>query len=167
MSATKNKLIVTTPSDREIRLEREFDAPRSLVFEVWNNPEHVRHWWGCRGSVLTVCEIDLRVGGAYRFVMSSPEMGEHPFKGVFREIVPPERLVHTQIYDVEPYSQFEAIITVLFEDIGGRTKVTSTILHQTTEARDGHLNAGMEFGAGESYDQLEETLERLQQGGVA
>jgi uncharacterized protein YndB with AHSA1/START domain len=162
MSATKGKMTLTTPNDFEIVLTREFDAPRSLVFEVWTQPEHIKNWWGPCVLTMTVCEIDLRVGGSYRFVTRDPQGVEHPFKGIYKEIVPPERLVSTQIYDVEPYSIFEALVTAVFEDVDGRTRTTQTIRHQTKEARDGHLGAGMEWGAAESFDRLEEILARLQ-----
>lgn len=151
----RSELQVTLPSDREIALTRVFGAPRRLVFEAWTRPEHVKRWWGGCGEVsLSVCEIDLRVGGAFRYVMRGAGGEEYPFKGVYREIVPPERLVHTQIYDVEPYSTSEAIITITFDDFGGRTRMTETILHPSKEARDGHLQSGMESGAASSLDRL-------------
>lgn len=164
MSATKNKLTITTPSDLEIVMSREFNAPRSLVFEALTKAEHVSKWWGPGCVEMISCEIDSRVGGSYRFVVRGPDGGEHPFKGVIRELDPPSRLVQTQIYDVEPYSQFEALMTTILEDLGHGTKLTVTILHQTKEARDGHLGSGMEQGAAMSYDQLEELLEELQGG---
>ncbi|MBC8065688.1 MAG: SRPBCC family protein [Chlorobia bacterium] len=154
---SKNTMTLTTPSDREIVLTREFDARRELVFEAYTKPEHISRWWGCNDST-TTCEMDFRVGGEYRFVMRSSEGTEHPFKGIYREISAPERLVNTQIYDVEPYSEFEALITTVFEDLGGRTKLTSTILHRSIEERDGHLNSGMKHGAAESLNRLEELL---------
>jgi uncharacterized protein YndB with AHSA1/START domain len=105
-----------------------------------------------------VCEIDLRVGGAYRYVMQAPDGSQYPFKGVYREVVAPERLVHTQIYDVEPYSNIETLVTVLFEERDGQTTMTETILHPSVETRDGHFSSGMEVGAAESLDKLEELL---------
>ena len=124
-------LIVTTPTDREIVLTRSFAAPRGLVFEAWTTPEHVRHWWGCRDFPMTVCEIDLRVGGAWRYVVSASDGDEHGFHGVYREIVAPARLVHTYIY--EPMPQHGALNTVLFEERNGRTTVIETVLHQTSK----------------------------------
>jgi uncharacterized protein YndB with AHSA1/START domain len=161
MAAKTNALKVTLPSDREIRLTREFDAPRRLVFEACSKPEYVSQWWGRRGSSLTVCEIDLRPGGAWRFVERSADGTEHPFKGVYREIVAPERLVNTFIYDVPPFDQFEAVETHTFEERDGRTTLTTIALHQSTEARDGHLQSGMEQGAAETYDRLEELLAKM------
>jgi uncharacterized protein YndB with AHSA1/START domain len=152
-------LIITTPTDREIVLTRSFSAPRGLVFEAWTTPEHVRRWWGCDKAAMTVCEIDLRVGGSWRYVLSA-NGEEHGFHGVYREVVAPARLVHTYIY--EPMPQHGALNTVLFEERGGgRTTVIETVLHQTREARDGHLQSGMEGGATESMNRLEAYLETM------
>lgn len=152
-------LVITTPTDREIVLTRSFDAPRKLVFEAWTKPEHVRRWWGCSDFPMTVCEIDLRVGGAWRYVMSAPSGDEHGFHGVYREVVAPARLVHTYIY--EPMPQHGAVNTVLFDEHNGRTTVIETVLHQTTQARDGHLHSGMETGAAESLNRLDAYLETM------
>lgn len=157
-----SKMTVTTPSDREFVLSRVVDAPRALVFEAWTKPEHVRNWWGCGDLSLTTCEIDLRPGGAWRYVMTGADGTEYPFKGVYSEIAPPERLVYTEVYDVEPYSDFEALNTVLFTEEDGKTRITSTILHKTTEARDGHLNSGVQEGAAKTYENLERYLQTLQ-----
>ena len=145
-------LVITTPTDREIVLTRSFNAPRKLVFEAWTRPEHVRRWWSCDAATITVCDIDLRVGGTWHYVMRLPGGEEVGFHGVYREIVAPARLVHTFIY--EPMPQHAALNTVLFEENHGRTTVIETVLHQTTEARDGHLNSGMETGATESLNRL-------------
>jgi pimeloyl-ACP methyl ester carboxylesterase/uncharacterized protein YndB with AHSA1/START domain len=157
-----SKLSVTLPTDRQIVLARDFNAPRRLVFEAWTKPEHVRQWWaGCEENALTVCEIDLRVGGAWRFVVRRADGKDYPFRGVYREILAPERLVHTQVFDVEAYADSEALVSVIFEDRGGRTRMTETILHPTKEARDAHLQSGMETGATESLDRLDEIVQGL------
>jgi uncharacterized protein YndB with AHSA1/START domain len=150
---------VTTPTDREIVMTRVFDAPRHLVFEAWTKPEHVPHWWGWRGSTLPVCEIDLRPGGAWRFVLRKPDGKEHAFKGVFREIATPDRLVYTECFDDASVGSPEWLTTVTFEEHGGKTKLTSTVLHKSKEARDGHLKAGMESGAAHTLDRLAEYLD--------
>jgi len=152
-------LVITTPSDREIVLTRSFDAPRKLVFEAWTQPEHVKRWWGCQSSSMTVCEIDLRVGGAWRYVLRALNGDEHGFHGVYREIAAPARLVHTYIY--EPFPDHGALNTVQFEERDGKTTITETILHHSTEARDGHLNSGMEAGAAESLNRLAAYLETM------
>jgi len=155
---TKNKLTVTTPNDLEFVLNREFNAPRELVFDAVSKEEHVRQWYGCTDSKLTTCEIDFRVGGAYRFVTVMKDQ-ECPMTGVYQEIVRPERIVHTEIYDVEPYRNYPSLVTLVLEDLGGRTSYTATVRHQSKEMRDGHLNSGVEVGAGQCYDRLEAFLE--------
>lgn len=97
---TSGEMTLTMPSDPEIVLTRVFDPPRELVFETHSKPEHVAQWWGPRGTTLPVCEMDFRPGGAWRFVVRGPDGEDSPFKGVYREIVPPERLAQTFIYDV-------------------------------------------------------------------
>ncbi len=157
----RHGLTVTLPSDLEVVLTRVFDAPRRLVFEACTRPEHVARWWGPHGSTLTVCEMDLRPGGAWRFVLRGPDGREHPFKGVYREIVPPERVVQTFIYDVEGIRDHEALETLTLDEQDGRTTLRVTVLHQTKEARDGHLQSGMEAGAAQSYDRLAELLKAM------
>jgi uncharacterized protein YndB with AHSA1/START domain len=149
-----NKAVVTLPSDRKIVTTRIFDAPPQLVFEAWTKPEHVRNWWGCYGSALSTCEIDLRLGGAWRIVMTMPDGSDHPFKGVYREIEPPKRLVYTECYDQPAIGSPEWLTTITFEEQRGKTRVTSTILHASKEARDGHLQSGMKEGAVQTMEQL-------------
>jgi len=149
-----NALKVTTPSDREIVLTRVFDAPRRLVFEAMTKAEHVRKWYGCDGMTLPVCEIDFRVGGAYRFTMRTPEGVDHTMQGVYREIVAPERIVFTEGYVTTGFASDPAQVTSTFIERDGRTTLTVTVLHTSKENRDGHLNSGMEHGAGAVYDRL-------------
>ncbi len=156
---------VTLPSDLEISMAREYAAPRSLVFEAWTRREHVVRWWGCGPMTMPVCDIDLRVGGSWRYVLLMPDGEEYGFHGVYREIIPSEHLVHTYIY--EEFPDCEAVTTVTFEEHEGITRVTETILHPTVEARDGHLQSGMEEGAGESLQRLAELLDTLQDKGIA
>jgi uncharacterized protein YndB with AHSA1/START domain len=151
-------MTLVLPSDREIVLTRVFAAPRGLVFEAWTRPEHVRQWYGCGEFTLAVCEIDLRVGGAYRYTMLSPDGAEHTMRGVYREIVPPGRLVYTEQYVSRGSTSNAALVTVLFAEHGGLTTLTSTILHQSKEDRDGHLDSGMETGAGAVLDRLAQHL---------
>jgi uncharacterized protein YndB with AHSA1/START domain len=162
-SGTKQRAVLTLalPSDREIMLSRSFDAPRTLVFEAFTKPEFLKQWWGLRGSTLSVCEIDLKPGGAWRFVLRGPDGSEHPFKGVFREIAPPGKLVRTLIYDVPMARDHESVETLLFDEVDGKTILTNTVLHKTMEGRDGHLHSGMEPGAAETLDRLEVLLRKL------
>lgn len=155
-------LKVTTPSDREIVIVRAFDAPRDLVFEAWTKPEHVRHWWGWRSSTMVHCEAEVRPGGSWRYVTREENGVEVPFTGVYQEVTPPERLVHTEIYDVEPFNTGDpAVTTVTFHEEDGRTTVTVTTIYPTKEVRDMVLGSGMEAGAAESYDRLAERLASL------
>ncbi|HEY2156631.1 MAG TPA: SRPBCC domain-containing protein [Isosphaeraceae bacterium] len=153
-----NALTVSLPSDREFRLTRTFDAPRALVWEAVTKPEHVARWWGPRNSTAALCEMDFRPGGAWRIVLRTPDGRESPFKGVYREIVAPERVVQTFIYDVEFIRDFESVETMTLTEHGGKTTIATTSLHPSQESRDGHLNSGMEGGAGQTFDRLAELL---------
>jgi uncharacterized protein YndB with AHSA1/START domain len=159
--ANSDTFKATTPSDREIVLTRLFDAPPRLVFDAMTKPEHVRRWWGCLDDRygVTVCEIDLRPGGAWRFVGRGPS-GEYGFHGVYREIAAPERLVYTEIYD--PFPDVESIVTSILTKEGGKTRLTVTALYPSLEVRDSVLQTGMTGGAAISYDRLEEVARDLQ-----
>jgi len=154
-----NTLTVATPSDLEIVLTREFDAPRELVFEAVSKPEHLRNWWGQAASTLLQCDMDFRPGGKWRFVERDTEGNEWGFRGEVREVVPPERLVQT--FEWEGLPGHISVETMRLEDLGGRTRVTVTSVFDSVEDRDGMLQSGMEQGAGESYDRLEAYLQSL------
>jgi uncharacterized protein YndB with AHSA1/START domain len=159
--ANSESFKVTTPSDREIGLTRLFDAPRNLVFEAMTKPEHVKQWWGCLadGYSVPVCEIDLRPGGAWRFVNRTPKGELVAFYGVYREIAPPERLVYTEIF--EQFPDTESVVTAVFTEENGKTRLTVTALYPSLEVRDIVLKTGMEKGAAISYDRLEDVVARL------
>ena len=156
-------LEITTPSDREIMMTREFDAPRRLVFDAFTKPELVQRWLlGPPGWSMPVCEIDLRVGGRYRYVWRRDRDGtKMGMGGVYREIVPQERLVCTELFD-EAWYPGESLITTTLVERGGKTTLTSTILYVSQEARDGVLKSGMESGVAVSYDRLAELLTSLE-----
>jgi uncharacterized protein YndB with AHSA1/START domain len=159
MTAAKTTSIkVTLPSEKEIVLTREFDAPRSLVFEAFVKPEHLRLWWGRRGDTLSVCEVDLRVGGAWRSVIRKANGKEEPFKGEYREIVPPERLVYTFIYDVDGYRDPGGLVEDVFHEKAGKTTLVETMYFPSQHARDETLKFGMVEGAEETLDRLAELL---------
>jgi uncharacterized protein YndB with AHSA1/START domain len=152
----------STPSDREIRMTRLFDAPRGLVFEAMTKPEHVRRWWGIltdKHSV-SVCEIDLRVGGAWRFVGRTSKGDIPAFYGVYREIDAPRRLVFTEIF--EPFPDAESVVTSEFTEENGKTRLTVTALYPSLDVRNIVMQSGMEKGAAASYDKLEELVVNLQ-----
>jgi len=139
-------------------MTRSFDAPRSLVFDAHTKPEHLVHWFGPRGHTLSVCTVDLRPGGAWRFVLREPDGREMGMKGVYREIVPPARLVYTEIFDDFEEMAGESIVTTIFEELDGKTTVTSTSAYRSKEIRDAVIQSGMEYGAAETYDRLAEYL---------
>lgn len=149
---------VTTPTDREIRVERVFTAPRERVWRAFTDPEQLAQWWG-RGNKLVIERMELERGGHWRFIEHAPE-GVQGFEGRFREVTPPERLVQTFEWDGMP--GYVAITSVVFNDLGdGRTKVVSTSLFHTTEERDGMLSSGMEHGLNQSYAALDGLLAGL------
>jgi uncharacterized protein YndB with AHSA1/START domain len=158
----KNKLEITTPSDREILMLRQFNAPRALVWEMFTKPEHVRQWWGCKHLEVTVCEIDLRVGGEYRYVGRMPDGNLCPFKGVHHEIVYPEKIVYTEIFDVDMAREHPSVVTTTFNEADGKTTVRILVRYDSQQTRDIVLQSGMESGAAAGYDKIEEMLsERL------
>ena len=152
-------LRITTPSDREIAMTRVFDAPRRLVFEALTRPELVKQWLlGPPGWTMPVCEIDLKVGGVYRYVWRHESKGtEMAVGGVYRNILPPERIVATEKFDEAWYSG-EAVVTNVLVEQGGRTTLMTTVLYDSREIRDGVLKSGMERGVAASYDRLAELL---------
>ncbi|HEX9704490.1 MAG TPA: SRPBCC family protein [Gemmatimonadales bacterium] len=152
-------LKVTTPSDREIAITRVFDAPRKLIFDAHTKPELVKRWLlGPPGWSMPVCEIDLRVGGKYRWVWRHDRDGtQMGIGGLYREIAAPERLVATEKFD-EAWYPGEALNTLVLVEQGGRTTLTQTMLYESREARDGVLKSGMEKGLAASYDRLAELL---------
>ncbi len=153
------KLKVATAGDREIVFTRIFDAPRRRVFDALTKPDLLRRWQGPHGWSLAVCEVDLKAGGAFRFVWRqgadvTTDMG---MSGVYREVVPPERLVHTERFD-QPWYPGECVITTALDERGGKTTFTATLRYASREARDAVLATPMEHGVAEAYDKLAELL---------
>jgi uncharacterized protein YndB with AHSA1/START domain len=160
-AANRDSFQVSTPSEQEVRMTRLFNAPRELVFEVMSKPEHVKQWWGQLGEgySVPVCEIDLRVGGKWRFVNRHPQ-GEVCFYGEYREISPPGRIVFTEIF--EQYPDVVSVVTTELTQEGKKTRMTATVKYPSQEVRDLVLGTGMEHGAGISYDRLEDLVHELQ-----
>ena len=142
-------------------MTRLFDAPRHLVFEAMSKPEHISQWWGRLGEgySVPVCEVDLRPGGAWRFVNRHPN-GEAGFHGVYREVTPPERVVFTEIFD--PFPDSESVVTAVLTEENGKTRLTVSCVYSSPEVRDIVVNTGMASGAAISYDRLEEVARELQ-----
>lgn len=159
-AANSDTFTVTTPSDREIVLTRLFDAPRHLLIEAMTKPEHVRRWWGILDDEhsVTVCDIDFRPGGSWRFVGRGPK-GEYGFHGVYREIALPDRVVFTEIFD--PFPDVVSVVTSIFTEENGKTRLTVKCLYPSVEVRDMVVQSGMARGAGISYDRLEEVVAEL------
>jgi len=145
---------VTLPADDQILITREFDAPKHLVYKAWTTPELVRQWWSAKRGAVTVCEIDLRVGGTWRYVMIAQGGMEVGFHGEYREIVPDDRIVSTEVYEGMPDGQ--ALNTITFTEVDGRTTVGILVEHTSKEDRDGHINSGMEDGMQDAMDLLEQ-----------
>ena len=144
---------VELPTDGQILITREFDAPKGLVYRAWTEPELVKRWWGGERGEVTSAEIDLRVGGVWRCVMVTDDGLEAAFRGEYREIVPTERIVSTEVYEGMP--EEEALNTVTFSETDGRTTLTVLVEHRSKEARDAHIGSGMEAGMQEALDLLE------------
>ena len=150
---------VTLPTDEQILITREFDAPRHLVYEAWTTPELVRRWWHADRGEMTVAEIDLRVGGTWRYVMVTPDGLEVGFHGEYREIVPNERLVSTEVY--EGFPDGEALDTLTLTEVAGRTTLEILVEHTSKEHRDAHIASGMEDGMQDAMDLLEQVAVSL------
>lgn len=159
MNAASHELSVATPSDTEIVMTREFDAPRDLVFEAHTSCEHVSHWWGPRKYEVVDCDIDFRPGGKWRIVHRGPDGEEHAFRGEYREIVRPERIVWTFEYEGFPGNISVETLTLTERDEG--TVLTATSRYDTIEQRDGMLESGMTDGATETFERLDEYLPKL------
>jgi uncharacterized protein YndB with AHSA1/START domain len=154
----QHELNLTLPSDREISMTRVFNAPASVLFDVWTKPEHVRKWYGVRQTTVTVCDIDLRVGGAWRWVVTRNGM-EVAFSGVFREIDPPRRLQRTEVFEAMPGA--ESLVTLTFDEKDGQTTLTLNMFFPSKQDRDGALKSGMELGIKECFQKIDDLVATL------
>jgi uncharacterized protein YndB with AHSA1/START domain len=151
---SSGKAVVTLPTETQILITRDFDAPRHLVYKAWTTPDLIKRWWsGDRGTV-TLAEVDLRVGGTWRYVMTANQGFEVAFHGEYREIVPNERIVSTEVFEGMPDAP--ALTTNTFTEKDGRTTLTLLVEHSSQVFRDAHVNSGMEGGMQESMDHLEQ-----------
>jgi uncharacterized protein YndB with AHSA1/START domain len=158
--------VVTLPTETQIVITREFDAPKHLVWKAYTTPELIERWWSGERGVVTSAEVDLRVGGTWRYVMKANEGFEVGFHGEFREIVPTERLVTTEIYDTGPGSEYAGesmatVVTTTFTEVDGRTTLTQVSDCPSAEVRDMIVESGMEAGMQEAMDELEEVAASL------
>ncbi|HTZ60886.1 MAG TPA: SRPBCC domain-containing protein [Acidobacteriaceae bacterium] len=144
------------PSDREIAFTCTFQRRTGLLFEAWTSPKHLRQWWGCEGSTITQCAIDLRVGGSWSLVMQMGDGSNHPFHGTYREIIRPTRLVYTEQYEMPKFGNPEWLTTVTFEKTPMGTRLTYVIQHKSRAIRDAHLQAGMQEGMAHTLTRLDQ-----------
>ena len=158
---TTSKLEVIAPANKPVIITRRFiKATPELLFAAWTTPEHVKNWMGPRSMVMVSCEMDVRVGGRYRFVHRAPDGQEYAFGGKYLEIQAPSRMVCTSVFEMTP--QFEAVETLTFEPRDGGTLVTTHTRHGSVQARDAHISGGqMEAGMTEGYERLDELVRRL------
>jgi len=162
---SKNNSTTSTLSDREFVMERTFDAPRELVWQAYTKAEHLIHWWGPKGWTLPVCKVDFRPGGVWHYCMRGPAGEESWGKAIYREIVEPERIVYLDIFADEVGNPIEGapemLITMTFEEQGGKTKLTSHTLFPSAADLEAVLKMGMEEGFTQTLDRLEEHLAKM------
>ncbi len=151
-NSAQRELTLTPRGDLELVMTRAFKAPASLLYDMWTKPEHVQKWYPVRGTTMTVCEIDLRVGGAWRWVIARPGM-EIGFAGVFRELAPPHRLQRTEVYEGMPGPG--CLMTLTFDERGSETMLTIDMLFATKADRDMCLKSGMELGVKEGFAKID------------
>jgi uncharacterized protein YndB with AHSA1/START domain len=165
MTVSSRKANVTLPTDEQIRITRDFDAPRHLVYKAWTTPELVKRWWNAKRGEVTIAEIDLRVGGKWRYVMVTPDGTEVGFHGVYREIVPDELLVTTEVYEGLPEGVSEedgaTLNTAAFTEADGRTTLTILVQAKNKASRDAIIESGMEDGLQDALDLAEEVVSSL------
>lgn len=161
MMATTNKAVVTLPSDTEILITRDFNAPKHLVYKAWTTPELVKRWWSANYGKVTVADIDLQVGGSWRYVMVTEDGTEVGFHGEYREIVPNERIVSTEVFEGMP--EGESLNTLTLTEKDGQTQLSILVQHQNQEHRDAHINSGMEAGMQNALTLLEQIAISLNQ----
>jgi uncharacterized protein YndB with AHSA1/START domain len=161
VTSSSGTATVTLPTDEQILITREFDAPRHLVYKAWTTPELVKRWWSGRRGSMTVAEIDLRVGGRWRYVMISHGGVEVAFHGEYRELVPDERIVTTEVYEGAPDGTEAPLNIIDFTEADGRTTLTLLVQTSSKELRDLIIDSGMEAGMQEGMDLLEQVAVSL------
>ena len=164
MATSSGTATVTLPTDEQILITREFDAPRHLVFKAWTTPELVKRWWNAKRGEVTIAEIDLRVGGRWRYVMVTEDGTEVGFHGEYREIVPNERIVSTEVFEGIPPGEGPeegTLNTATFTELDGRTTLTVLVEAPSKEIRDAIVDSGMEAGMQDAMDLLEEVAASL------
>ena len=160
--SSKRAAVVSLPTDTEILITRDFDAPRHLVYRAWTTPELIKRWWHARRGEVTVADVDLRVGGRWRWVMMTDRGFEVAFHGEYRELVPSERIVYTEVYEGVPGGDDSpVVVTVTLDEEGGRTRLTELVQCPSQDVRDMIIGSGMEDGLQDALDLLEEVARAL------
>lgn len=154
LATHKGTAVVTLPTSTQIKITREFNAPRHLVYRAWTTPELIKQWWSAKRGQVTVADVDLRVGGMWRWVMVTDGGFEVAFHGEYRQLIPDERIVCTEVYEGMPGA--EALNTMTLAEADGRTMLTILVQHTSQEHRDAHINSGMEAGMQDALDLLEQ-----------
>lgn len=154
--ASKGTAVVTLPTDTQILITRDFNAPKHLVYKAWTTPELVKRWWSAKRGAVTVAEVDLRVGGMWRWVMVTDDGFEVAFHGIYHELIPDERIVCTEVFEGYPEADAESMNTLTLTEQDGRTTLTMLVQHKSQEHRDAHINSGMEAGMQDALDLLED-----------
>lgn len=152
----KNWALVTLPASTQILITRDFDAPKHLVYQAWTRPDLIKRWWSAKRGAVTVADVDLRVGGMWRWVMVTDDGFEVAFHGEYRELIPNERIVCTEVYEGFPDVNAESLNTMTFAETDGRTTLTLLVQHSLQEHRDAHINSGMEAGMQDAMELLEQ-----------
>lgn len=155
---SKGTAVVTLPTDTQILITRDFDAPPHLVYQAWTTPALIKRWWSAKRGAVTVADVDLRVGGKWRWVMMTDDGFEVAFHGEYRELIPNERIVCTEVYEGYPEADAEALNTMTFAAKDGRTTLSILVQHKSQEHRDAHINSGMEAGMQDAMDLLEQVV---------
>jgi uncharacterized protein YndB with AHSA1/START domain len=160
--ASKGKAVVTLPADTQILIVRSFEAPKHLIYRAWTTPELIKRWWHAKRGTVTVADVDLRVGGMWRWVMMTDRGFEVAFHGEYREIVPNERIVYTEVYEGFPGAdENPAVVTLTLTEASGRTTITELVEVTTREIRDAIIDSGMEAGMQDAMDLMEEVANSL------
>ncbi len=154
----KGSAVVTLPTDTQIQIVRAFNAPPHLVYRAWTTPALVRQWWSAKRGAVTVADIDLRVGGAWRWVMVTDDGFEVGFHGEYRELIPDQKIVSTEVFEGFPDADAASLNTLTLTESNGQTIMTLLVQHQTAEHRDAHINSGMEAGMQDAFDLLEAAI---------
>jgi uncharacterized protein YndB with AHSA1/START domain len=156
--ASKGTAVVTLPTSTQILVTREFEAPKHLVYQAWTTPELIKRWWSAKRGKVTVADVDLRVGGTWRWVMVTDDGFEVAFHGEYRELIPNERIVYTEVYEGMPEADAEAVNTLTLIEKDRRTTLTILVQHKSQEHRDAQINSGMEAGMQDALDLLEQAV---------